>query len=61
MIAPKKRWYLIGSLGVVTAFIILAFYTVVAGWTLEYLVQSVKWLLFPVKSGVSGLTGRCLS
>lgn len=57
MIAPKKKWWLIGSLGVVTAFIILAFYTVVAGWTLEYLVQSVKWLLYPVKSGVSELTG----
>ncbi len=56
-IAPKRKWYLIGSLGVVTAFIILAFYTVVAGWTLEYLVQSLKWLLFPLKSGVSGLTG----
>ncbi|MEX0987664.1 MAG: sodium-dependent transporter, partial [Bacteroidales bacterium] len=56
-IAPKKRWYLIGSLGVVTAFIILAFYTVVAGWTLEYLVQSLKWLIIPEKSGVAGLTG----
>ncbi len=44
-IAPGKKWYLIGLLGVVSAFIILAFYTVVAGWTLEYLVQSVKWMI----------------
>ncbi|MFO7668465.1 MAG: sodium-dependent transporter [Bacteroidales bacterium] len=44
-IAPGKKWYLIGLLGVVSAFIILAFYTVVAGWTLEYLVQSVKWMM----------------
>lgn len=57
-IAPGKKWHLIGSLGVVTAFIILAFYTVVAGWTLEYLVQSVKWLVMPVKSGVAGLEGE---
>ena len=52
-IAPGKKWHLIGLLGVVTAFIILAFYTVVAGWTLEYLVQSVKWILTSNKIGFS--------
>ncbi len=50
-IAPGQRWYLIGLLGVVTAFIILAFYTVVAGWTLEYLVQSIKWMITSSKIG----------
>jgi neurotransmitter:Na+ symporter, NSS family len=44
-IAPGRPWHLVGLLGVVSAFIILAFYTVVAGWTLEYLVQSVKWMI----------------
>lgn len=39
-LAPGKPWYLIGVMGVVAAFMILAFYTVVAGWTLEYLYQS---------------------
>src|SRR6056297_4183891 len=39
-LAPGKPWYLIGLMGVVAAFMILAFYTVVAGWTLEYLYQS---------------------
>ena len=34
-ITPGKKWHLVGLLGVVSAFIILAFYTVVAGWTLE--------------------------
>lgn len=52
-IAPGKKWHLIGLLGVVTAFIILAFYTVVAGWTLEYLLQSVKWMLTADKIGFS--------
>ncbi len=52
-IAPGKKWYLIGLLGVVSAFIILAFYTVVAGWTLEYLVQSVKWMVQSEKIGFS--------
>ena len=54
-IAPGKPWYLIGLLGVVSAFIILAFYTVVAGWTLEYLVQSVKWMIISDRIGFSGM------
>ncbi len=40
LLAPRKPWYLIGLMGVVAAFMILAFYTVVAGWTLEYIYQS---------------------
>lgn len=59
-IAPGKKWYLIGLLGVVSAFIILAFYTVVAGWTLEYLVQSVKWILFSGRIGFSEMDNVAL-
>jgi NSS family neurotransmitter:Na+ symporter len=40
-LAPRQPWYLIGLMGVVAAFMILAFYTVVAGWTLEYIYQSL--------------------
>ncbi|HPE74497.1 MAG TPA: sodium-dependent transporter [Draconibacterium sp.] len=40
-LAPKQPWYLIGLMGVAAAFMILAFYTAVAGWTLEYLYQSI--------------------
>ncbi len=40
-LAPGKPWYLVGLIGIVAAFMILAFYTVVAGWTLEYLYQAV--------------------
>lgn len=40
-LAPGKPWYLIGLMGVAAAFMILAFYTTVAGWTLEYFYQSV--------------------
>jgi len=39
-LAPGKPWYLIGSMGIVAAFMILAFYSTIAGWTLEYLVQA---------------------
>ena len=38
---PGKPWFLIGAMGVGGAFTILAFYAAVAGWTLEYLYQSL--------------------
>ncbi|MBN1988334.1 MAG: sodium-dependent transporter [Bacteroidales bacterium] len=40
-LSPNKPWYMVGLMGVVAAFFILAFYSAVAGWTLEYIVQSV--------------------
>lgn len=43
-LAPKggKWWRMAGFLGVVSAMLIMSFYSVVAGWTLEYLWQSVS-------------------
>lgn len=40
-LAPGTKWTLIGYNGVLAAFLILGFYYVIAGWTLEYLFQSV--------------------
>lgn len=40
-LSPRKPWYMVGMMGIVSAFMILAFYTVVAGWTLEYLYQTL--------------------
>ena len=40
-LAPGSYWYLIGLMGVVSAFMILSFYTAVAGWTLEYTYQAI--------------------
>ncbi len=59
-IHPGKRWYLVGMLGVVSVLIIFAFYTVVAGWTLEYVIQSVKWVLFPGKFGFASMDSEAL-
>ncbi len=53
-LAPGKPWYLVGLMGVVAAFMILSFYTVVAGWTLEYLFQSLL-------NGFKGLSASQLS
>ncbi|MCU0376815.1 MAG: sodium-dependent transporter [Bacteroidales bacterium] len=41
LLAPRKPWFLVGLMGVVAAFMILAFYTAVAGWTLEYIYQTL--------------------
>jgi len=40
-LAPGKPWFIIGIMGVGAAFMILSFYAAVAGWTLEYIYQSV--------------------
>lgn len=38
---PRSAWPVLGYLGVLCAFIIMAFYSTVAGWTLEYIVKAV--------------------
>jgi NSS family neurotransmitter:Na+ symporter len=40
-LAPNRPWYLVGTMGVLAAFLILSFYSVVAGWTLEYVYLAV--------------------
>lgn len=40
-LAPGKWWRIEGVAGVFVAFLILSYYTVISGWTLYYLVQSV--------------------
>ncbi|MBN2774942.1 MAG: sodium-dependent transporter, partial [Prolixibacteraceae bacterium] len=47
-LAPRTPWFMVGFLGILTAFAILAFYSTVAGWTLEYLVQSISGKLMHV-------------
>lgn len=40
-LAPKRPWWLIGVMGVLTSFLIMGFYSVVSGWTLEYIFQAI--------------------
>ena len=40
-LAPGTHWKWVGRLGVLTGFVILGFYMVVCGWTLDYFIQSV--------------------
>jgi len=39
---PGSLWYLVGIMGVLTGFLIFAFYSTVAGWTLHYTYLAVK-------------------
>lgn len=41
-LAPGTPWKWVGRLGVLTGFVIMGFYMVVCGWTLDYLIQSVS-------------------
>ena len=41
VLRPRSVWSSIGVLGVATAFVILIFYTVVSGWTMSFLWDSV--------------------
>lgn len=40
-LAPGKPWGIVGYLGLLASILILSFYSVVAGWTLEYIYRSV--------------------
>ena len=39
-LAPRKPWIVAGIMGVLGGFLVLSFYSVVAGWTLHYTIQS---------------------
>lgn len=46
----SKTWNIIGFLGIISALMILSFYSVVAGWTADYILRSVQ--------GFSGATSQ---
>lgn len=45
-LSPKTKWWLTGALSMIASYIILSFYIVVAGWTLEYFWQSITGSLY---------------
>ena len=52
-LTPKKKWWIAGGLGIIASYIILSYYMVVAGWTLEYLYQSATGWLFEGTTGTA--------
>ena len=41
-LAPGSKWYVTGVVGILAAFMIVSFYCVIGGWTLNYLIKSVS-------------------
>lgn len=46
-LAPGTAWVVVGGLGVLTGVIILSFYSVIAGWTLGYIFETVRGTFGP--------------
>ena len=44
-LAPKQLWWLIGAMGALAAFFILAFYTEVAAWVVAYVFKAIGGML----------------
>lgn len=45
-LAPRKHWWVGGAIATLASYLILSFYIVVTGWTLEYLVESLTGELY---------------
>ncbi|MCM1349192.1 MAG: sodium-dependent transporter [Firmicutes bacterium] len=45
-LGASRPWWLVGGLAILASYLILSFYMVVAGWTIEYLWQSITGGLF---------------
>lgn len=58
-ISPGTKWWIVGGTGLVASYMILCFYIVVAGWTLEYLVNSITGDLFAgISEGTATFDGK---
>lgn len=58
-ISPRTEWWIVGGTGLVASYMILCFYIVVAGWTLEYLVNSISGDLFAgISEGTTTFDGK---
>lgn len=51
-LSPRSAWWCTGLIGIVASYAILCFYMVVAGWTLEYMVQSITGALYTPVNGM---------
>jgi len=45
-LSPGSKWWIVGAVAILASYLITAFYMVVAGWTLEYLWQSITGALY---------------
>lgn len=45
-LSPRSLWWIVGAVAIVASYLILCYYMVVAGWTAEYLWQSITGNLY---------------
>lgn len=57
-LTPRKKWWIAGIIGLVASYLILSFYMVVAGWTVEYLFDSISGNLYDGYSASSEAAER---
>ena len=57
----NKWWGLVGLLGVVTGFVILGYYSVIAGWSINSFVQCLGWSIHGYKAPAEGAFGEFVS
>lgn len=50
-VSGRRRWQAIGYLGIATAFTILSFYSVIAGWGLEFIKESITGEFMSMDAG----------
>ena len=55
-IGARGLWPAVGGCGILASYLILCFYMVVAGWTLEYFLQSITGGLFDPVAGAEATT-----
>ena len=51
-------WSLIGWLGIMTGFVILSYYSVVAGWTVHYFIKGLSWSIHGFSAETSATLGN---
>lgn len=56
-LSPHSGWWIVGAVAILASYLILSFYMVVAGWTLEYLWQSVTGYLYEPINAVAANAG----
>ncbi len=60
LLSPGKKWWIVGAVAILASYLILSFYMVVAGWTAEYLWQSVTGALYEVGPGAASASPEAL-
>jgi NSS family neurotransmitter:Na+ symporter len=56
IISPRSKWWIVGAIAILASYLILSFYMVVAGWTLEYMIQSITGDLYAPVYAIEGST-----